>query len=358
MRGESLIALKLGRRAAATDPPELLPGMERALSLVRDVLPAIQDEMERRQLAGDIDALRTALEADDAAVRLEALAGSCLDLFERTVQALRSQHAEHRAELRAMVALVRDTTRLLAAGGDAFSADVTRAASRFHSLLRIDDVQQLKERLVAEVKGLHSVAADRQKQWKTSIAAFEERIVTLEQQLSAVRQEASHDSLTGIFNRRYFEQRVAQALAAPGRSFALAVIDLDDFKAINDRGGHAAGDRVLQAVASALRDSVRRHDVVARVGGDEFAVLASSVTLRDAELRVRDLVSALSRIPTGLEAPSHVSVSCGLAEYCAGDTVESVSRRADQALYEAKRQGKRRVVVKSPPFIRDLRASG
>jgi diguanylate cyclase (GGDEF)-like protein len=132
------------------------------------------------------------------------------------------------------------------------------------------------------------------------------------------------------------------------------MFDLDDFTAINDTGGHAAGDAVLQAVAQTLKTSVRKHDLVARIGGDEFALIGSSVTLRDAEPRIRSIVATLATVPTGLQEPARVSVSCGLAEYCAGDTLESLQRRADQALYDAKRHGKNRVVVKSPPFIRDL----
>ena len=78
------------------------------------------------------------------------------------------------------------------------------------------------------------------------------------------------------------------------------------------------------------------------------------VSLRDAEPRIKSIVASVATLPTNLEHPARVSVSCGLAEYCAGDTLESLLRRADQALYEAKRHGKNRVVVKSPPFIRDL----
>jgi diguanylate cyclase (GGDEF)-like protein len=151
-----------------------------------------------------------------------------------------------------------------------------------------------------------------------------------------------------------FEQAVREALAAPQREFVVAVLDLDNFKDVNDMGGHEAGDRVLQAVAKTLRTSVRKEDVVARIGGDEFALLGRGASLRGAEGRLRTLIAALGEIRTGIQSPACVSASCGVAEYCAGDTLESLLRRADQALYEAKRQGKRRLVAKSPPFIRDL----
>ena len=78
--------------------------------------------------------------------------------------------------------------------------------------------------------------------------------------------------------------------------------------------------------------------------------------MKDAEHRLRAILALLHELPTGVETPSHVAASCGLTEFCAGDTFESILRRADQALYDAKRQGKGRLVVRCPPFIRDLLA--
>jgi diguanylate cyclase (GGDEF)-like protein len=123
---------------------------------------------------------------------------------------------------------------------------------------------------------------------------------------------------------------------------------------VNDTGGHPAGDSLLRVVAQSLSSIVRKDDVVARIGGDEFALLCIGVTLRIAERRIQSILKTLGDISTGMEQPAHVSASCGLAEYCAGDTLESLMRRADQALYDAKHQGKGRLAVKSPPFIRDL----
>jgi diguanylate cyclase len=137
----------------------------------------------------------------------------------------------------------------------------------------------------------------------------------------------------------------------------LVLLDVDDFKKINDTHGHAIGDRVLVAVASALRTAVRSNqDLVARIGGDEFAVLAIGLTLRQAESRFQNFISKLAPENTrsGDTPLPPVGISCGIAEFSAGDTVESLSQRADQALYEAKRAGKNRVVVKRKPYLRDL----
>lgn len=354
MRGDSLIALKIGQRTPFTIASALRPALDRALALIGTVFIAVEDETERRDLNAKLDEFRRAFADAEDAEAVAALTEMCFDMCEHAVQSLQSQQLEHRTELGRIVALVRDTARILVGDGQILASDIAQAATRFNSLLRIDDLQQLKGRLTVEVQGLQRLAVQRQQQWQQSIAMFETRIVSLERQLSAATKEASLDPLTGISNRRHFEEALRQELQAPDRQLVLALIDLDDFKAINDLGGHAAGDRVLERVAHVLKTAVRRKDVVARVGGDEFAVLVSGATLREAEPRLRTIVSALAAIPGGVAGRSHVSVSCGLAEYCAGDTLHSLMRRADQGLYDAKRQGKNRLVVKSPPFIRDL----
>ena len=349
MRTDSLIALKIGQDASSL-ATSLKPVLGRAAAVISGALTAIDGDGARVELAIRLRAFQGTI---DESTDIAALTTSCFELCERALQALQTQEHERRAELRRLVAMVRDTVALLADDGEGFSNDISQAASRFTALMRIDDVHLLKQRLVAEVSDLQRVATSRRQQWHQTIEMFEARIVTLEKQLEAVQQEAAVDAVTGIANRRHFEQALRETLQSQ-REFVVAILDLDDFKAVNDTGGHAAGDAVLQAVAQMLTSSLRKHDLVARIGGDEFAVLGTQVTLRAAEPRIRNIVANLSTIRTRLDHPAHVSVSCGLAEYCAGDTAESLMRRADQALYEAKRHGKNRVVVKSPPFIRDL----
>ena len=354
MRTDSMIALRIGQNAPASVGDVLRSSLDRALGILTEALETLDSDAVRADLTGRVSDFRGALTAGGDLHHIGELTQRCFEMYEQALQALQTQQHERRSELRRLVALVRDTVSMLVGDGNAFSSDISQAATRFNALLGINDVHQLKQRLMKEVGELQRVATERKQQWQQTVEMFEARIVTLEKQLIAVKHEASLDPLTGVANRRYFEQSLRQMLQSSQREFVLAMFDLDDFKAINDTGGHAAGDAVLQAVAQTLKTSVRKHDVVARIGGDEFALIGSSVTLRDAEPRIRSIVATLATVPTGLEGPARVSVSCGLAEYCAGDTLESLQRRADQALYDAKRHGKNRVVVKSPPFIRDL----
>jgi diguanylate cyclase (GGDEF)-like protein len=165
--------------------------------------------------------------------------------------------------------------------------------------------------------------------------------------LNDARRQARHDPLTGLPNRRLFDELAASRLAEArrhGTSLAVLVIDLDGFKAVNDLHGHAVGDGVLIAAASRIAGLLRDSDVVARLGGDEFAVLLGDARLGDAEHVGGKLVAALS-VPYPGVIPE-VSCSVGIAMHPQdGHTVAQLCLHADEALYEAKRTGKRRVCI-------------
>ncbi len=174
------------------------------------------------------------------------------------------------------------------------------------------------------------------------------------------RHQADLDALTGLHNRRYFHETLARETARAqryNRRLALIVFDLDDFKAINDRIGHLAGDTVLAEVAERVRDVVRHADIACRVGGDEFAVILPESTLTDAEQLYRRIQAAVSSRP--ISHAGRLLLSAGIAELRAQDEPVAFFQRADDALYRAKKGGKGRVASESagigaapaePPF--------
>ncbi len=160
------------------------------------------------------------------------------------------------------------------------------------------------------------------------------------------RQLAETDALTGFFNQRYFHETLRrEALRAQryDRRLALLIIDLDDFKGVNDRIGHLAGDAVLAQLAERLRDEIRSVDIGCRVGGDEFAVIMPESTSDDAAQlfqRMHDSIANVS-VPGGQK----VRISAGIAELRHGETAAGLFERADSAMYRAKDQGKDRASV-------------
>ena len=163
---------------------------------------------------------------------------------------------------------------------------------------------------------------------------------------SEARALADLDALTGLHNRRYFHETLAREVARAnryGRRLSLIVYDLDDFKAVNDRIGHLAGDAVLAEAAERLLSVTRSADVACRVGGDEFAVLMPETGSEDAELLAGRIARATSSRPVG--AIPLLSLSAGVAELGHGDRPNDLFQRADDALYRAKEQGKARTVI-------------
>jgi diguanylate cyclase (GGDEF)-like protein len=160
------------------------------------------------------------------------------------------------------------------------------------------------------------------------------------------RQLADLDALTSLHNRRYFHETLAREVARAqryGRRLALIVLDLDDFKEVNDRIGHLAGDAVLADAAERVRDVVRSADIACRVGGDEFAVVLPESTLEDADQLYRRIQAAVSTRPIAQVGKLHLSA--GVAELRPGDDGTALFERADEALYRAKNAGKDQIVA-------------
>lgn len=171
----------------------------------------------------------------------------------------------------------------------------------------------------------------------------------LQQANAKIRSLARTDSLTGLANRSFFQERFREALALSARhgpELALLLADLDHFKGINDTYGHDAGDEVLQAFGSLLAAESRTEDLPARFGGEEFIIMmpkTSAAGAQQVDARLRD---RLPRIETP-SFPGRVTFSAGIAEQTAEDTEESLIKKADNALYQAKRNGRDRCVVSS-----------
>ena len=350
MPPSGVISLDLHRNSHPSEELDWLHGLiDQSLHLLRDLLEA-GGEAERLDLAKRLDHCRAILAADDPGGVARTQSAQILSRVREVVTHAKAHEISRRQEMAALVALVREAVITVGAEVGGLQDSVQASTGRFEAIVSLDDPTQIKERLVAEVTTLKHVATERRQIWETTSKQFTERVETLERQFVSSRNEASLDALTGVANRRTFD-RICQEWVSSARSrFVLAMLDVDDFKGINDTRGHAAGDQVLVGLAQGLLSSVRPGDIVARLGGDEFAILATELTLRQAENRFSRTIADLSNG----EGVGGAKVSCGLAEYSAGDTYESLFERADQALYVAKRGGKHRVATKARAFIRDL----
>jgi diguanylate cyclase (GGDEF)-like protein len=315
-----------------------------------------EDEPHDQPLLAEVDALGTLVGGDAPAESPADTGTECLERIRAVADRMCRRRAERRREMAAIVALVRDAVAAVELEVSSLYSSIDASTDRFGAISELEDPRQIKDLLVAQVTVLKRVAAERRASWENKQKMFRDRVQVLEQQLQATRREASLDALTGVANRGSFDRECTERVRSGDSRFVMAILDVDDFKVINDTHGHAVGDQVLQAVARGLRRSLRDEDFIARLGGDEFAVLASNLSLRQAENRFCAALPTLFSKPDGEgePLPCTPTLSCGLAEFSAGDTFASLYERADQGLYVAKREGKRRVVGRARAFVRDL----
>lgn len=159
--------------------------------------------------------------------------------------------------------------------------------------------------------------------------------------------QASHDPLTGLMNRRSFEERLAREVSRAkrlGAPLSLVMFDIDGFKAINDTHGHLVGDRILTDLAAVLKQKVRGTDTLARWGGEEFMLLLAATALDGAAVVAEAVRTAVSG--TEFTGPERITVSLGVTDYRHGEPVESLIERLDKALYAAKESGRDQVVTR------------
>ncbi len=170
----------------------------------------------------------------------------------------------------------------------------------------------------------------------------------LAEALAQIQSMATRDELTGLLNRRHMQtllDQEVQRCQRSGQSFCVALLDIDHFKRINDQHGHGAGDAVLRGFSDVAQAAIRASDVLARWGGEEFVLLMADARMPPAVAgveRVREHVEAL-RVPMG-ERMLQTSVSVGLTQHRPGESLEQTLERADRLLYQAKNEGRNRVL--------------
>lgn len=181
-----------------------------------------------------------------------------------------------------------------------------------------------------------------------------ERILNLEESLTASRQQmeylALHDGLTNLLNRRALHDHAEAELSRATRNtapFSVIMLDIDHFKSVNDRFGHAAGDAALRLVASTLTQQLRAYDVVGRWGGEEFMILLPNTALAEARTaaeRIREAIEA-ARLPVVNDGEVQLTASLGVAALTGAASVQELTSQADTALYRAKQMGRNRVCL-------------
>ena len=208
-------------------------------------------------------------------------------------------------------------------------------------LSKVDQAKELRDKRDDQV-------SDRLKTMVERIQVMEVEAQTFRSHLEEQRQQALIDSLTGLPNRAGLQKRMNEEYERwqrYGGQLLLVVLDVDHFKSINDRFGHLAGDKVLRLISMQVSRRLRKTDYIGRFGGEEFVVLMPGTTLDQGAIALEELRSGIEGSPFHFKNERvPVTISIGYTQFCTGDTLDNVFERADQAMYQAKEQGRNRVV--------------
>lgn len=267
---------------------------------------------------------------------------------------LRRQKAylgDREKELRDIIDLLNKAMVGLSKENRTFYRRVFDHSEKLEQITLLDDIKKIKNALKTEVEQIKEAVESQKKLEQQQIEKLATQVDSLKGELEKTQVQLQTDALTGINNRKALDDHLEDQVERchlRGTSFALLMLDIDDFKRINDTYGHLIGDRVLLAFATKCRNSIRADDFIARYGGEEFVILLPGASLRNAKKKAKQICKSLadSRYTIDNAGSNQVlsaTVSIGVSTLHKEDTSAMVIERADKALYLAKNSGKNRV---------------
>ncbi len=321
--------------------------------LVRALGEGLTDLAEEESWArGQAEAMRANLEGQGLSVRGVRAAADMLTQTRLQQQRLRGERDRARAALRALVESLSSELQALGGQTGRFSDELRRCTDDLEHADSREQMTSVLHQMLTASRSVQTEVADASARISASRVQADElnsRVRQLEGELQRLSEEVSTDALTQVANRRGLAQAFDVESARSqreGRPLAIGLIDIDNFKKLNDSLGHGAGDVALKTLAAQVRASLRPVDHVARFGGEEFVVLLPGTALAAAQ-------ETLTRVQRGLSMSLFmhegrevfVTFSAGVTLWQDGEPLGSSLERADSALYEAKRAGKNRTCI-------------
>jgi diguanylate cyclase len=329
--------------------------VDELLALCRSLTDGIADLAEDRHWAeGQAEGMRLRLQGA-AGARAVRAARELLDETRAAQRNLQAERAQARDALKDMVRQVLAELGELGSATGRFSDQMASYAQAIEAADSLDSLAAAVREMLDESRTVHALvwgARDRLAAEHARASALESRVRGLEADLRRLSDEVSTDALTQVANRRGLAQAFAQETArvlrdgADQAPLAVGLIDIDNFKKLNDSLGHAAGDVALQNLAARVKEWLRPVDHIARFGGEEFVLLLPGTPVDEAQqvlTRLQRRLSASLFMHEGKEV--FVTFSAGVTAWRPGESVELSLGRADEGLYEAKRTGKNRTCI-------------
>ena len=252
-------------------------------------------------------------------------------------------------DFRTVIWEVVDGLRTIAHDGRSTEETIQKSLKDLETVVEGGSLHEVRKALSKSVSTIHDALAEQRKTFDAQIQTMGETLASLREDLQLTQRKAELDPLTQIHNRGAFDESLRRYLdlsSLSGQPMVLLMVDIDHFKALNDRHGHLAGDKMLVAVADCLvRTYPRKNDFVARYGGEEFAIVLYDVESRHSQRLVNNLLKRIRATRTVYnDTELRVTCSVGYTQARPSDSPSSLVDRADAALYRAKREGRDRAV--------------
>jgi diguanylate cyclase len=328
---------------------DLHQGILRLLRLVVENVAALVGEDD--WLHGQISVLAEIVSQPLDLVMIQHAERSIKDAILRQ-GTLRHSLTEAKTAFKSMVSGFIDRLGEFSTSTGDYHETIERLSARIRNTDDIIELSRILDQVAAATRQVQSATLrSREETLKTQeeVRAAEQKIRELQTELTRVSAKVREDQLTGALNRRGLEEEFDRSCAASERRqepMSLALLDIDDFKVLNDTHGHMAGDYALVHLAKVIRSTVRPTDVVCRYGGEEFVILLPGTSLQDSIVVVSRLQRELTkRFFLHDNQRLLLTFSAGVAERRSGETREQTIGRADAAMYQAKRSGKNRVMI-------------
>ena len=337
--------LKLELRGEGPEP--MLRGLHELVRLmVHNMGDLVVDD---QWVKGQADRIRSLLDAPLSAKSLEETQRSYKEFVFRQ-GTLKHTLDEAAQAVRNLTATLIDRMGSISESTGQFSSTISRYSEQIRSADGLPALSGLLERLLSDTKSMHlemSATHEELSASRDKVIQYEARVRTLQAELAQMSEMIREDPLTQSLNRRGLEQQFSIEQARADRKhtpLCLAVLDIDNFKHLNDRLGHSAGDDALKHLATVVRETLRPSDSLARYGGEEFVILLPDTSPEDGEkVMIRVQRELTRRFFMHNNERVLITFSAGLAVRHPDEPQEQLIERADRAMYEAKRAGKNRV---------------
>jgi len=228
-----------------------------------------------------------------------------------------------------------------------YESSTLKCVDKLSEDMSVNEIRNVLDEAIAATKEIRKSGESTQQRLKETT----ENMQVLQKEFEQAKSELLVDFLTGVLNRKGFDETLEKSVSETTGHLSLLIVDIDYFKKFNDTHGHIVGDKILRIMAKNMQKSVRGSDFTARIGGEEFAVILPKTPLLGAMTVAETLRASVAQLKLEKKAKSEslgtITVSIGVAQYRPGEPLENFTNRADQALYFAKNAGRNRVATES-----------